>query len=59
MKVHTPAQAGECFFLDEAEELGLDSGWNVADFVQEERAARSALEVPGRIAAAPVKAFFS
>ena len=36
----------EWFFPDEAEELGLDSGWNVSDFVQEERAARSALEVP-------------
>jgi hypothetical protein len=42
-----PAQAGECSFLDEAEELGLDSGWNVADFVQEERAPRSAFKVPG------------
>ena len=41
MEVDTPAQAGECFFLDEAEELGLDSGWNIADFIQKERAART------------------
>ena len=59
MKVHTPAQAGECFFLDEAEELGLDSGWNVADFVQESVPPAARSRCPGRIAAAPVKAFFS
>ena len=46
-KVLAAADPGEGFLLDDAQESGLDGGRDIADLIQEERAAVGALDVAG------------